>query len=455
MSRLLWICAFGLCCLLSFAQAETVVSCRFKGVFHVEKDGRYRVTEHYSLDLCASLNSTLATMEQMQIAYESGFETCRYGWIEGNIVIPRHTKNPLCAANYVGIYILSSNITHHYDVYCYNSSETRDKACEPVIVSDLFSFQQKSIPSYDPSLEDTQKPFGTQNSDEDEDTGNYTASPTNNEYATDRADSGIQDHVGQNEQGTPNPDASSNQYVSVEPDTYESTEQTDDNSIYHSGDGKNHGQHEDQEPTQVYTGHEDDIIYRDQDKSGVNEDHEMHEDITTTTVNTFGYMNPDQDSKPNNDGNNRGVEGDQPNPTDFDNDDTSSQGGVKKQGKFLNSGPVYGDGSPDENDDKPRRGAAVPDWLIVTVALVSLGLILSVCIALNSTRSCGQKKKLVINGKKGSLEEGAMEHNGDAARSQEMVQLVSRDPTIDPSEQNNINQDNGRNMRDVDMKIGV
>ncbi|MEE6526124.1 hypothetical protein FKM82_026559, partial [Ascaphus truei] len=100
----------------------SAISCRFKGVFHVEKNGRYKLTRDEAVELCDALNSTLADLEQMKQAHELGFETCRYGWIEEHIVIPRIKENPICAANYTGIYILSSNITHQYDAYCFNAS---------------------------------------------------------------------------------------------------------------------------------------------------------------------------------------------------------------------------------------------------------------------------------------------------------------------------------------------
>ncbi|XP_075783593.1 CD44 antigen isoform X18 [Pelodiscus sinensis] len=112
---------------------EFNISCRYAGVFHVEKNRRYSLTRNESIELCRALNSTLPTMEQMTKAHKLGFETCRYGFIEDKIVIPRIKPYFLCAANYTGIYILNSNTSDRYDTYCYNASETRDQACEPII----------------------------------------------------------------------------------------------------------------------------------------------------------------------------------------------------------------------------------------------------------------------------------------------------------------------------------
>ncbi|NXX83603.1 CD44 protein, partial [Urocolius indicus] len=111
---------------------EFNVSCRYGGVFHVEKNGRYSLTRPEAVDLCRALNSTLATLEQLRKAHDLGFETCRYGFIVGHIVIPRINPYHLCAANHTGIYKLSSNTTGRYDAYCYNATETRDIDCEPV-----------------------------------------------------------------------------------------------------------------------------------------------------------------------------------------------------------------------------------------------------------------------------------------------------------------------------------
>uniref|UniRef100_A0A8C3XID1 CD44 antigen n=1 Tax=Chelydra serpentina TaxID=8475 RepID=A0A8C3XID1_CHESE len=98
------------------------ISCRYAGVFHVEKNRRYNLTRNEAVELCRALNSTLPTMDQMKKAHKLGFETCRYGYIEDKIVIPRIKPYYLCAANSTGIYILTSNITDRYDTYCYNAS---------------------------------------------------------------------------------------------------------------------------------------------------------------------------------------------------------------------------------------------------------------------------------------------------------------------------------------------
>ncbi|XP_063145682.1 CD44 antigen [Candoia aspera] len=130
-----WLCAaVGFYMLqLCAARIDLNISCRYAGVFHVEKNHRYSLTREEAVELCKALNSTIPTWEQMDKAFTLGFETCRYGYIEHNIVVPRHTPYFLCAANNTGIYVLSSNVSDRYDAYCFNSSESRDVVCDPVI----------------------------------------------------------------------------------------------------------------------------------------------------------------------------------------------------------------------------------------------------------------------------------------------------------------------------------
>ncbi|XP_029411567.1 CD44 antigen isoform X2 [Nannospalax galili] len=134
MGKFWWHAAWGLCLLqLSLAQQQIDlnITCRYAGVFHVEKNGRYSISRTEAADLCQAFNSTLPTMDQMKLALNKGFETCRYGFIEGHVVIPRITPNAICAANHTGVYILTSN-TSHYDTYCFNASAPLEEDCTSV-----------------------------------------------------------------------------------------------------------------------------------------------------------------------------------------------------------------------------------------------------------------------------------------------------------------------------------
>uniref|UniRef100_A0A8C0PLP8 CD44 antigen n=1 Tax=Canis lupus familiaris TaxID=9615 RepID=A0A8C0PLP8_CANLF len=132
MDKLGWHLAWGLCLLrLSLAQIDLNITCRYAGVFHVEKNGRYSISRTEAADLCKAFNSTLPTMAQMERALSVGFETCRYGFIEGHVVIPRIQPNAICAANHTGVYILISN-TSQYDTYCFNASAPPEEDCTSV-----------------------------------------------------------------------------------------------------------------------------------------------------------------------------------------------------------------------------------------------------------------------------------------------------------------------------------
>ncbi|XP_042547350.1 CD44 antigen isoform X2 [Dipodomys spectabilis] len=130
MNNFWWHAAWGLYCLVQLSLAQTQIdlniTCRYAGVFHVEKNGRYSISRTEAADLCQAFNSSLPTMDQMMQALRKGFETCRYGFIEGHVVIPRITPNSICAANHTGVYILNSN-SSHYDTYCFNASAPLDK----------------------------------------------------------------------------------------------------------------------------------------------------------------------------------------------------------------------------------------------------------------------------------------------------------------------------------------
>lgn len=102
----------------------------------------------------------------------------------------------------------------------------------------------------------------------------------------------------------------------------------------------------------------------------------------------------------------------------------------------------------------PMRRPQIPEWLIILASLLALALILAVCIAVNSRRRCGQKKKLVINGGNGTVEDRKpSELNGEASKSQEMVHLVNKEPSETPDQC--MTADETRNLQSVDMKIGV
>ncbi|KAF6332711.1 CD44 molecule (Indian blood group) [Rhinolophus ferrumequinum] len=342
MDKFWWRAVWGLCLVqLSLAQIELNVTCRYAGVFHVEKNGRYSISRTEAADLCKAFNCTLPTMAQMEKALKAGFETCRYGFIEGHVVIPRIHPNSICAANNTGVYILTSN-TSQYDTYCFNASAPDVEDCT--------------------SITDLPNAFD----------GPITISIVNRDGSR---------YVQKGEYRTNPADINSSNYT---------------NST------------------------EDDITSGYSSEKSPSIDYIFHTDLTTA------YPTQEKD-RPR-------VSG-SPEKTPTTRHSSGSQGGAN-------------------TTSSPMRKPQIPEWLIILASLLALALILAVCIAVNSRRRCGQKKKLVINNGNGAVEERKPSGlNGEASKSQEMVHLVNKEPSETPDQC--MTADETRNLQNVDMKIGV
>ncbi|XP_077319035.1 CD44 antigen isoform X1 [Lithobates pipiens] len=397
MSKLLWMVCFGLCCWIRVSQAQYDISCRFMGVFHVEKGARYNQTAEEARKTCVELGAIIATEEQVELAMNFEFEICRYGWIDNNtVVIPRLTQNKKCANNFVGLYVQHPNVTTMWDVFCYNASDQTEKNCEK------YDFKNTSFVSHDPTLEDASS-----------DSESSKVSPT---------------HPGLDVGPTYNDQWTASEDVTTEPEmSTEQSEHSGDHSVQEDGDIKNKGNGED-----CCTTEGEDLI-----AVGSGETHKNREEGSAPGTDPSSHRNT-------------GSNNEFPDAHDghHSDDDAESMEPIEELATGDNSGSTQ---------NKQKRRAAIPDWLIVCVSLVCLGLVFSVCIAINARRICGQKKKLVINGNKGSPEDGViMEQNGDTVKSQEMVQLVSKEQTNELGDQDEpLNQENIRNEKNVDMKIGV
>ncbi|KAL2093632.1 hypothetical protein ACEWY4_010944 [Coilia grayii] len=106
-------------------------SCSYRGVSHVEGSGRHVLTYDEAKALCEELGAELATEEQLDAAYNSNMETCRYGWTANmTIAILRHTPREKCALNMTGLLIKPYNTTGLYDTYCFEPSDTSEKNCK-------------------------------------------------------------------------------------------------------------------------------------------------------------------------------------------------------------------------------------------------------------------------------------------------------------------------------------
>ncbi|XP_059565680.1 CD44 antigen isoform X30 [Myotis daubentonii] len=456
MNKFGWCAVWGLCLLqLSLAQIGKIdlnVTCRYAGVFHVEKNGRYSISRTEAADLCKAFDCTLPTMAQMEEAWRAGFETCRYGFIEGHVVIPRIHPNPICAANNTGVYILTSN-TSQYDTYCFNASAPQGEDCTAITnLTNAFdgevsiSIVNRDGTRYTQKGEYRTNPADINNTTADYDTssGSYSERSTPESYiihthfptahpTQDQDSPGVSYYP----EETPDTKQSHTQSFStshggLEEDKDHPMKSTPTSSNRHDGGG---GNLPEDSATSVggYTPHSPDTK-------------EYTTLIPVTPANTESpgvtEVTVDGDSNVNVDG---------PLPEDGDSSSDRSDHTTQRSGPTgHSSGSQEGDANTTSG---PIRRPQIPEWLIILASLLALALILAVCIAVNSRRRCGQKKKLVINGNGAVEDRKPSGLNGEASKSQEMVHLVNKEPSETPDQC--MTADETRNLQNVDMKIGV
>ncbi|KAM8968049.1 CD44 antigen isoform 17-T17 [Sarcophilus harrisii] len=559
---------------LSLAQIELNITCRFAGVYHVEKNGRYSISRTEAADLCKAFNSTLPTLAQMEQALSIGFETCRYGFIDGHVVIPRKTPRFLCAANNTGVYILASNMSQ-YDTYCFNASAPQDKEdCSSV--TDIPSTFEGQITigivnpdgtrytkkgEYRTNPEDINPTYNTDDdgssgsagerstmggstiiqttyddvtptafkypkSDDDETFPSITKthsipetttqeqhnwmwswfvhSPPKTEYLTTaKPVTALTSSSGTIHETTAKKQEDSDWFsqwfwpskrerqlhtttrtagidststpADLEPNE-ENEEETgkfpsysgsgiDDDEDFISTTEQNHHS---QSTSRPHTGVEDDHTHpAGPSPTSLNADDESFpEDSTTPGEDSFDSvtnensahfsMIPMSTELPTNPTVFGGfIPDNAQNPSDRDD---SRPGQPRRPDVTSHATPSYeGNQGLSEQTPNPKRQPKIPEWLIILSALLALALILAVCIAVNSRRRCGQKKKLVINNGNGAVDDKKSPGlNGDASKSQEMVNLVYKEPSDGQIGQDEyMNADETRNLQNVDMKIGV
>uniref|UniRef100_A0A7N9CIE8 CD44 antigen n=1 Tax=Macaca fascicularis TaxID=9541 RepID=A0A7N9CIE8_MACFA len=438
MDKFRWHAAWGLCLLqLSLAQIDLNITCRFAGVFHVEKNGRYSISRTEAADLCKAFNSTLPTMAQMEKALSVGFETCRYGFIEGHVVIPRIQPNSICAANHTGVYILTSN-TSQYDTYCFNASAPPKEDCTSVtdlpnafdgpititivnpdgtryIKKGEYRTNPEDIYPSNPTDDDVSSgsssersstsggyifhTFSTAHPIPDED-GPWITDSTDRIPATISTTPRVFDHTKQNKDWTQWNPSHSNPEVLLQT-TARITDVDRNGTTAHEGNWNPEAH-----PPLIH--------------------HEHHEEEETP----HSTSTRDQDAFYPSGGSH----------TTHGSESAGHSHGSQEGGANTTSGPV--------------RTPQIPEWLIILASLLALALILAVCIAVNSRRRCGQKKKLVINSGNGAVDDRKPSGlNGEASKSQEMVHLVNKEPSETPDQF--MTADETRNLQNVDMKIGV
>ncbi|XP_012610856.1 CD44 antigen isoform X8 [Microcebus murinus] len=534
-----WRAAWGLCLVqLSLAQIDLNITCRYSGVFHVEKNGRYSISRTEAADLCTAFNSTLPTMEQMEQALNIGFETCRYGFIEGHVVIPRIHPNSICAANNTGVYVLPSE-NSQYDTYCYNASAPEGEedcssvtdlpnAFEGVITITIVNrdgtrYTKKG--EYRTNPEDI-NPSNSPDDDissgspgERSTSGGYSIFHTHlpTAYPTPDQDG---PSIFDNTESTPATSTDSNT-ISTGWEPNEENEDERDKHVSFSGSGIDDDEDfisstntdSSHSTTPQPTADANTGLVEDLDRTGplsmtTQQSHsqsfstshgglEEDKDHPTTTSPTSSNRNPVRGGRRGqnpSEGSTTLPQGNAPHYPDTKENSTPIPATPAKTGSFgVTEVTVVGDsnskldhafsGDRDSSMDPgwgghtthgsesaghssgsqegganttsgPMRRPQIPEWLIILASLLALALILAVCIAVNSRRRCGQKKKLVINNGNGAVEDRKPSGlNGEASKSQEMVHLVNKEPSETPDQF--MTADETRNLQNVDMKIGV
>ncbi|XP_058995677.1 CD44 antigen isoform X11 [Mustela lutreola] len=533
--------AWGLCLLqLSLAQIDLNITCRYAGVFHVEKNGRYSISRTEAPDLCKAFNSSLPTMDQMEKALKVGFETCRYGFIEGHVVIPRIHPNSICAANNTGVYILTSN-TSQYDTYCFNASAPPEEDCTsvthlpnafegPITITIVnrdgtrysqtgeYRTNPEDINPSTPADDDVSSGSSSERSTsggyvfhtllptvyptQDQDSTGVSDNPENTPITTPAQDGHLDQRtttqsqedsswtyffdpishpMGRGHQTerwmdmdsshstTHQPSADPNTHLVEDLDRTGPLSVTAQQSQTHSFSTSHGGLEEDKDqpvtsaPTSSSKddrtdgrggrrgGHlpEDSATSVEGSTSHSPATGEYRTLIPVTPANTgspgvteviiagdpnsnvIHFFSEDQDSSVHPSGTSHTTHG---------SESAGHSSGSQEGGANTTSGPMR----------KPQ----IPEWLIILASLLALALILAVCIAVNSRRRCGQKKKLVINNGNGAVGDRKPSGiNGEASKSQEMVHLVNKEPSETPDQF--MTADETRNLQNVDMKIGV
>ncbi|XP_027835426.2 CD44 antigen isoform X18 [Ovis aries] len=492
-----WRAAWGLCLVqLSLAQIDLNITCRYAGVFHVEKNGRYSISKTEAADLCKAFNSTLPTMAQMEVARSIGFETCRYGFIDGHVVIPRIHPNSICAANNTGVYILTSN-TSQYDTYCFNASAPLGEDCTsvtdlpnafegPITITivnrDGTRYTKKG--EYRTNPEDINPSIVSPSSPPDDEmssgspserstSGGYsifhthlpTAYPPPDQdspWVSSKPENTSDTNTDTSPSTTLQPPADPNTSSVGDLDRTGPLSMTTQQSDTHSFSPSHGGLEEDKGHSTTAT---PTSINRNDGRRGGN----LPEDATTSVegythspdTNEYTTLTPMTPTKTGSPGVTEvTVVGDSTSKADLTlpgDYGSSHDPSGRSYTTHASESAGHSSGSEDHGANTtsgPIRKPQIPEWLIILASLLALALILAVCIAVNSRRRCGQKKKLVINNGNGTMEERKPSGlNGEASKSQEMVHLVNKGSSETPDQF--VTADETRNLQNVDMKIGV
>ncbi|TTD32919.1 Lymphatic vessel endothelial hyaluronic acid receptor 1 [Bagarius yarrelli] len=94
------------------------------GVFHAGLSGVYAFNASVAREVCERLGVAMADKPQVEKALALGLQTCRFGWIDEQVVvIPRIQAKASCGQGGLGIITWRAALSSEFDVFCFNSTD--------------------------------------------------------------------------------------------------------------------------------------------------------------------------------------------------------------------------------------------------------------------------------------------------------------------------------------------
>ncbi|XP_060770981.1 CD44 antigen [Neoarius graeffei] len=372
-------------------QKVKVRDCSYKGVFHIQGNDRYTLDFDTAQKLCEELGTTLASNEQMTVAHGVGLETCRYGWVSsGNITIPRHVANSLCAQNMTGVITLVP-LDSYYDAYCYDQTDISEKNC-------IFEIKNlESDPEQLQTTEDTESP----DLNHTEIPSNLSTTEVLLELHANSTITAVTELIHTTEKMNPTSSSSQNEH-NVLVDMLDQTTQLPTKTTEPAGDDDD------------VLNTESPISSLDSNGSGIGE--------TTHITTSEPLTNQSGDSKDT-------IKDQVPEDT-FE---TTIAPTTKDESPDQSSDPKgrIGSGFIASPPEKEASSDSIKDWLVILIVVVAIASIILVgALVATRNRLCGRSQTLIITSKSSS------EGNGTAAsaaspqaqeREQEMVTLMNKE----------------------------